>query len=262
MSNERPVIVLLLPWWLSKSRSVEKYVDLYRSNPRVSEVIVHAGTTAELLGIKQNQATQKILKKLRTTSNALRRMSGHNPIVIIQSMSNMGGTVLAGSLQKLREDESFDVKGVVLDSCPGDLTFETFIRAFLASQKKINTSAAVGSLLASVILLLPSKFALRVAVILIFASMYYFEKRLSDGYHRSIIESSREIPKLFLYSLSDPLVSFRTIENVASVMEMNGDLVMRQRFENTPHVGHLGKETAVYNSTVQTFLDKVTSHDA
>jgi len=183
-------------------------------------------------------------------------------------MSNNGGLQLASVLNHLKASgndiEQPDIRGIIIDSAPGDLTMATWTRALLASVPNPTTfglalgTSALGTAgtLAAVLGPTLSLGALGLGV----ASTLFLDRYVTQNYHARVVYTMSGYPKLFLYSDGDDLVNYKTVEAVAGQMKAKGDDITMHRFDKTPHVSHMRSDKDTYEKLVYGFLDKIVSN--
>ncbi|GBG31742.1 Transmembrane protein 53 [Hondaea fermentalgiana] len=262
-------IVFTLGWWRSKPKALSKYAALYERQAKVKAVCVDTLSSQELmLTSARTKAVQRAVQTLRAQCEAQQKEGGQNgerPRVVVHCMSNNGGLELNDVLKKLEQEADApwkpDIRGIVFDSCPGNLTFRAWSGAlFASSSNKLPLGLGLGAGILATTLGLHATLGGVGTIAVLGAGLVAgrsFENFLTERYHRHMVERTAGIPKLFLYSDGDDLVTYDAVEAVAKRMKDNGDDVSMHRFDGTMHVAHMMAERDKYEKEVSSFLEKI-----
>jgi hypothetical protein len=165
--------------------------------------------------------------------------------LLVHFFSNTGALIMMTLLRTYREKlgSVLPVSAVVIDSSPGRANYEATIRALSVSLPK------------NVILRVIGGFLLRV-----FYWLYILRAVMSGRGEE--VEQSRKVlndndfltvsaPRVYIYSVADPMVDWHYVEEHAEEAERSGYKVEREKFLKSGHVAHLLTDEDRYWATVQ-----------
>ena len=244
-------VVLLLGWYGSQHRHLEKYSTLYETEFQMQTVNVIA--TDEALYWNKSGLRELARDSLRITIEKS-QMLGGCPIVI-HIFSN-GGGFLYSQILKLFVGSSMQPSGLVLDSCPGELKISSFLSAFSATRPPMWLKGIVFSMAAAIptiawysifnlmrcffptSLTIPGIIA-SLTILALYLWMQRASQKLTSSYWRKLEESEVRCPECYMYSPDDQLVSHIGIQRLASIRKELGIDVVQMSWAPSAHVSHL-----------------------
>jgi hypothetical protein len=191
--------------------------------------------------------------------------------LIVYCFSN-GGTLAYEQILLSANLRQFVVKGVVIDSAPGQMCFS---KAYLTLWAMKNHTLTVCTHLVALLsqagvfqafkqatgLLLPNWSAMQLNVaaslslIMSWVLVSVILARRNTQYWTRLAQSPSDYPELYLYSDTDRLCEAHVIEKlVRSRRDRQPHLIQSKRFEGSAHVQHFLRFPAEYETTLSLFL--------
>ncbi|TLD32189.1 indole-diterpene biosynthesis protein-like protein PaxU [Venturia nashicola] len=229
-SSQQLDLVILSTWMGAASKHILKYTAAYQKiYPNASLLVLTNGVQDFFRTSSHHE------QHLRAAISVIRSTHQQNPQakILLHLFSNGGAHTICQLARFYRKyhSELLPLNGTVLDSAPGRATYKRSIAAM-----------SVG---------LPSFFPIRIFGILILhiACIVMWLQRYILGRENVITRVRRELndPLLFptdarrvyIYSKTDEMVDWETVEEHAAEAEQDGVVVQRERFGNSRHVGHM-----------------------
>ncbi|KAE9987782.1 hypothetical protein EG328_001597 [Venturia inaequalis] len=230
-SSQQPDLVILSTWMGAAPKHILKYVSAYRKiYPNASLLVLTNGVQDIIF-----RPSSHYEKHLRAAISVIRSTHQQNPQakIVLHLFSNGGAHTICQLAKLYRKlcSQPLPLHGTILDSAPGRATYKRSIAAM-----------SVG---------LPKSFPVRILGILVLhmACIAMWLQRHILGGENVITRVRRELndPLLFptgarrvyIYSKTDEMVDWETVEEHASEAEGDGVDVERERFGNSRHVGHM-----------------------
>lgn len=237
-SSQQPDLIILSTWMGAASKHILKYTAAYQKiYPNASLLVLTNGVQDIIF-----RPSSHYEKYLRAAISVIRSMHQQNPHakIVLHLFSNGGAHTICQLAKLYRKyySQALPLMGTILDSAPGRATYKRSIAAM-----------SVG---------LPKFFPLRFLGILILhvACIVIWLQRHILGSENVITRVRRELndPLLFLtearrvyiYSKTDEMVDWETVEEHADEAEEDGVHVERERFGNSKHVGHMMEDSDRY----------------
>jgi len=227
-SPDAPELILIFGWMNARLPHIHKYTELYhRTYPSATQLLVRS--FGDYLYASSRTVPRDLLPVAKILSEYQQKR------VLVHTFSNGGCLMLislADALSTLSQSPTpIPASAVVLDSCPGDSNPMSSARAF---------SAVTNPLF---------QWPLRAFMLAIFCT-YWLYRRITfkgdyfDAMRRKLLDPqvlSHGGPRTYIYSYADKLINPKAVEVHAADAKRLGLHANLEKFENTPHVNHLGK---------------------
>ncbi|KAJ5178784.1 hypothetical protein N7492_001994 [Penicillium capsulatum] len=248
--GERPLIFLAF-WMNAPPRALAKYVVEYRRLvPSARIVFIRSSSNDFFLHSSVKAQRTRVAPALE----ALRASATPENPVLLHLFSNGGLSSTTHLLQTYRQatGSALPVSSMIVDSAPGTASIKGAIKAF---------SFALPQMW---ILRLVSKSFLWMSLILL--KVLHTISRSPDPITRarkmindtSLVRAvnAKGLPsRCYIYSDTDDLVDWHDVERHASDSEACGWAVRRERFQGSPHVGHMRTAPVRYWGIVRDYLE-------
>lgn len=234
-SPNEPNLVLLIGWMDAQPRHLAKYTAKYESLYPSSRIIVIT--------------TSQIDTAWRTTAANIQRISPAMEVIyalppdakfLLHFASNGGGftTLLVAKTYREKMRKPLPVSAMVMDSTPGVVRLKGTVKAFALIFPK------------NIILQFLTK-----AIFLMFYGLFmggYWlvgKPNLVDIVRKALNNGeffSRKVPRVYIYSEGDELVSRKDVEEHADKAEVLGYPVWREDFGGSKHCAHMLEDEGRY----------------
>jgi hypothetical protein len=246
-----PPLIFLAFWMNAPPRALAKYVVEYRRLvPSARIVFIRSSSNDFFLHSSVNAQRARVSPAVE----ALRASATPENPVMMHLFSNGGLSSTTHLLQTYRDvtGRALPISSMIVDSAPGTASIKGAIKAF---------SFALPQMW---ILRLVSKSFLWVSLILL--RVIHVMTRSPDPITRgrkmindtSLVQAvnAKNMPtRCYIYSDTDELVDWRDVERHASDSEACGWVVRRERFQGSPHVGHMRTAPDRYWGIVRDYLE-------
>ena len=227
-SSSGPDLVLVAGWMNASIRNIAKYAAGYEKLYPSATILVIMSSSTDLLFRSKTANLNRVAPVLEVLY-AL----PPDARFLVHAFSNGGAitSLLIAEQYLAKTGRQLPVTAMILDSSPGKMSFQATVRSF-----------AVG----------PSKFfILRWLIVAMISFGYWIVKLLywtrlqSDRLRkmREDLNSLRlfrlEAPRLYIYSLTDYIVTWQEIEEHIGDAHKSGYKVDTEKFSDTSHAGHL-----------------------
>ncbi|XP_063782761.1 transmembrane protein 53-like [Pseudophryne corroboree] len=228
--SSRPLL-LFLPWLGSKSRSHEKYIQLYFKLG--FDVLVAESSLLHFLWPKTGleYAGQLVDLLIGEKDLCSRRLYLH--------AISIGGYLFAQMLVCSSKEQR-----TMLERIYGQV-FDSLV---IGSMEKMATGVAR-------MITFPLLEPLVIRGTLLYFSL--LKAQTADYYERGIQtfwDKPIHCPALFFYCMNDPMSDHATVEKVMQDWEKHGLKVQGKKWEDSVHAGHLRRHTQEYTNTLTSFL--------
>ncbi|KAK3592152.1 hypothetical protein CHS0354_019444 [Potamilus streckersoni] len=240
-------VVLLLGWLGCEEKHLAKYSDIYE---RKGCITIRYIAPKEITFFKTEllpTVASKLLDLIQDYNLE------DNPI-FFHIFSNNGSYVYTNILKVLHEDKEkklvkLQVKGVIIDSAPGQRRLHQAARAFVVSTPRnfmMRILMVIGIYLYLFWTGLKCMFMkLYNPKSLEYNPHYVYENMLHDSYHW---------PQLYLYSKADKIIPYQDIDKMIGYRQSLGVHVERVRWDDTAHVSHLMVHREAYMQACIEFI--------
>lgn len=247
-----PVIFIAF-WMNAPPRALAKYVVEYRRLVPSARIIFIRSSSNDFFFRSTASAQQA---RVAPAVAALRAsVTPENP-VFMHLFSNGGLFSTAHMLKAYRQalGKPLPISSMIIDSAPGTASTSAAMKAFSFALPKLWILRLIG------------KSALWITLVLI--KIYQTITRSPDAVSlarkaindKSLVQAANAkgvLTRCYIYSDSDDLVDWRDVEKHASESEVSGWVVHREKFQGTPHVGHMRAQPERYWSIVKEYLGPV-----
>lgn len=238
---ERQYKALVLGWWGSAERALQRFVALHKESGALDVVVL---TTS----------TGSLLRPQRALQEALAAFEGGDPVVV-HVFSN-GGMLLYLQLLDTHPELRSRIAGAIFDSTPGRFDLWTLLGAIKANvDTNVQTAIDAGSML---LIFLALRLARkRPALALVLLGLYEaLTWRVNRLYHLGCVEAAKGAASLFLFSAVDHLVNHWVVEAISDKVKAANPtgLVQLKKWEDTNHVAHFKGRPEEYQAEVTSFL--------
>lgn len=247
--NQVKTIVLAF-WMNAPPRALIKYVLEYRRLAPSAKIIFILSSTEDFTVRATANAQQA---RVAPAVETLRVSTSLENPVLLHMFSNGGVCTMTHLLAEYRKTTGtpLSISSMIIDSAPGRATITSAVRAFsyvlpkmwilrLFSKAVLYTALAVLGLLRRLTRTPDSVSRARRAI---------NDKRLL----RSACAKG-VLRRCYLYSDADQLIDCKDVEAHAVDAEASGWTVQREKFQGTPHVGHMRSDPERYWAVVAEYL--------
>lgn len=248
--QQQPLIFIAF-WMNAPPRALAKYVVEYRRlMPSARIVFIRSSSNDFFWHATARAQTARVAPAV----DAIRTVVTPDNPAFIHLFSNGGlsGTAHLLRAYNRRTGNALPISSMIVDSAPGTATVAAAMRAFSFALPKMW------------ILRLISKSFLWLSLVLV--KLIHAITRSPDpvALARKVINdvsliqpvNAEGVPtRCYIYSDTDELVDARDVEQHASESEACGWLVRRERFQGTPHVGHMRAAPERYWGVIKEYLE-------
>lgn len=248
--QDRPLIFIAF-WMNAPPRALAKYVVEYRLLVPSARIIFIRSSSSDFFWHATARAQAA---RVAPAVHAIRAVVTPDNPVFMHLFSNGGlsGTTHLLQAYNRKAGKPLPISSMIVDSAPGTATVAAAMRAFSFALPKMW------------ILRLISKSFLWLSLVLI--KFIHAITRSPDpvALARKVINdvsliqavNAKGVPtRCYIYSDADELVDAHDVEQHASESEACGWLVRRERFQGTPHVGHMRAAPERYWGIIKEYLE-------
>ncbi|KAH6681671.1 hypothetical protein B0J14DRAFT_220428 [Halenospora varia] len=240
-STHSPDLILIAGWMDATPRPLSKYAAQYEKLYPSARIIVIL--------------TSAVDSALRTASTNFNRVKPVLDILyalpadgklLLHFFSN-GGTYTSTMIARHYREKMgkpLPVTAMVLDSCPGHATYEATYQAFTVGLPKSFIGQTIGALF------------FRLALFLYFGG--YMVMGIENAVERARREANDktlldiDAPRIYVYSVADKFVTWQDVEKHAKeAKEIGYTVEAMEKYEDTPHAGHMISDEKRYWAAVQ-----------
>lgn len=256
-SQDRPLIFIAF-WMNAPPRALAKYVIEYRRLAPSARIVFIRSSSSDFFWHATARAQTA---RVAPAVEAIRAVATLDNPVFMHLFSNGGLSSTTHLLQAYNKEvgKPLPISSMIIDSAPGTATVTAAMKAFSFALPKMW------------ILRLISRSFLWLSLVLV--KLIHAITRSPDpvALAREVINdvsliqavNADGIPaRCYIYSDADELVDARDVEQHASESEACGWLVRRERFQGTPHVGHMKAAPERYWGIVTEYLECQYLHDS
>ncbi|KAI1631388.1 hypothetical protein F4809DRAFT_654078 [Biscogniauxia mediterranea] len=236
-----PTTILIFGWGDAQPRHVAKYADGYHALFPGARIVVVVSPTIAAVCQSLAQRTAAMMPVVDAVFPcAAAAAAERDERVVLHAMSGTGGIYAAATLNAYRERHGAGARLphrlCVSDSAPGSAEFATEAGRW-ARAMALGTAAwfpwpfAVTRALWWAVLW--AAHLLRAALRAEPAGKYSTRAFLDHAM------ATPRAPRLYMYSKEDDLIGWRDLEHQAAVARGKGYTTILERFEGSPHVGHM-----------------------
>lgn len=236
-----PKIIVLAFWMNAPPRALVKYVKEYRLLAPTARIIFLLSSTQDFT-LSATTAAQEA--RVAPAVDAIRGFDGPDNPVFLHMFSNGGVCNGAHVLAEYKKTtgKPLCVSSMIFDSAPGKPTFTAAVRAFSFRLPRMWVVRLICQVLLYLTLVL---FGLIRRVIRLPDDITQSRATVNDpGLLHGASKDTRR--RCYIYSETDRLVDYKDVESHAFDAKMNGWSVFLERFQGTPHVGHMKADPERY----------------
>lgn len=249
-AKDRPLIFIAF-WMNAPPRALAKYVSEYRRIVPSARIVFVRSSSNDFFWRATARAQRA---RLAPALDAIRAIATPKNPVLMHLFSNGGLSSTTHLLQAHYQatGKPLPISSMIVDSAPGTATVAAAMRAFSFALPKMW------------ILRLISKSFLWLSLILIKAihaitrspdPVALARKVINDASLIQPVNTQGRPTRCYIYSDADELVDAHDVEQHALGSEACGWLVRRERFQGTPHVGHMRAAPDRYWGIIKEHLD-------
>ncbi|KAJ5390863.1 uncharacterized protein N7496_001931 [Penicillium cataractarum] len=246
----RPVIFIAF-WMNAPPRALAKYVVEYRRMAPSARVIFIRSSSNDFFFRSTASAQQA---RVAPAVAALRASVTPETPVFMHLFSNGGlfGTTHLLKAYHQATGNPLPISSMIIDSAPGTASTSAAMKAFSYALPKLWIFRLIG------------KSALWITLVLIKIflkitrspdAVSLARKAINDTSLVQAANAKGVLTRCYIYSDADDLVAWRDVEKHASESETSGWVVRREKFQGTPHVGHMRAQPERYWSIVKEYLE-------
>lgn len=249
-AKDRPLIFIAF-WMNAPPRALAKYVVEYRRIVPSARIVFVRSSSSDFFWRATARAQRA---RLAPAVDAIRAIATPKNPVLLHLFSNGGLSSTSHLLQAHYQatGKPLPISSMIVDSAPGTASVAAAMRAFSFALPKMW------------ILRLISKSFLWLSLIFIKAihaiirspdPIALARKVINDASLIQPVNSRARPTRCYIYSDADELVDAHDVEEHALESEACGWLVRRERFQGTPHVGHMRAAPDRYWGIITEYLD-------
>lgn len=250
--------VILVAFWMdAPARALVKYVDEYTRIISSARIIFLCSSSNDFFFRSTAGAQQA---QLAPAVAALRASVTPECPVFMHLFSNGGVFRTTHLLKAYRQTTGrpLPISSMIIDSAPGTASITAAMRAFSFAMPRLW------------ILRWLSKGALLIMLVCI--KLYQMIAQTPDAISvarrsindKSLVEAANaegRLTRCYIYSDGDELVDWQDVERHMSDSEACGWTVHREKFQGTPHVGHMRAQPERYWSVIRKYLQPLESQE-
>ncbi|KAI0173898.1 hypothetical protein BJ166DRAFT_131610 [Pestalotiopsis sp. NC0098] len=239
-----PTTIIIYAWGDALPKHLHKYVLGYLLLYPSAQIVLVLGPMLRLFYQTPGQRSQKM-------ESVLGALAGADARVLVHAMSNTGGMNYASTLHAycgLHPGRTLPHVLSVLDSTPGSPRLRSNLGPWSRAMAIGAASWFPGPLIVpqfvGALFLLVSHAILWLRGI---PSPAKFScKIINDPEYESV-----KSPRLHLYGTGDDIIPWQAVEEHAATAKLEGYQVELERFENSPHVGHMRTDPKKYWAAIK-----------
>lgn len=255
---KKKVLVVVIGWWSSLDRHVEKYASLYKRFG-YQTYTYNPPPSLFFKPWQYDNATKPVLKDILQ----LAKENNCNNLVFHGFSNN--GCVLYHSFQRnFVIDRDIKVAAGIYDSCPGIVDVPSFYKALFAAQVSpfIKYSALVPFFVLPVLILSSNHPLLSTGSLfaVYLSTTFLIQKKYDLNHIQTNVKFSEYNPKyqeLYLYSEGDRVVNHKVIEAAIARVKNESDNVKEVKFDNSDHCAHYPKYPMKYSKSILQFIKQL-----
>ena len=246
--ENRPLVVLAF-WMNAAPRALVRYVNEYRRMMPVARIVIIRSTSDDFF-FASSPSTQQ--DRLEPAVDALRTFAVPGNSVFIHLFSN-GGVMKVAHLMRAFKDitgQPMPISSMIFDSAPGVATIESGMKALSFSLPQMYILRLISKLGLWLLLVTLQLFR---SFMKIPNPMDIAREMIND---KALFQPSAKkgLIRCYIYSEKDGLIHQHEVEDHIRYSESCGIVVRRERFLDSPHVGHMMMHPDRYWAIVRKYL--------
>jgi hypothetical protein len=252
-SGKQPPKTIVLAFWMNAPpRALVKYVLEYRRLAPSARIVFILSSTEDFT-VRATTAAQHA--RVGPAVEALRAtVSPENPVFL--HMFSNGGVCTTTHLlaaYKKATGNPLSISSMIIDSAPGRATIKAAARAFSYVLPKLWILRFFGKVILYTALV---AFGLLRRLTRMPDAVSRARKAINDGRLLRAVCAKGALRRCYMYSDADRLIDCKDVETHAADAEANGWKVQREKFQGTPHVGHMRADPERYWAIVAGYLQE------
>ncbi|KAK5997930.1 hypothetical protein PT974_00297 [Cladobotryum mycophilum] len=242
-----PKLIIIASWTNASDVHVAKYIIKYKEVFPQAEIALIKSTSGLFFNPPRIvEAVKKVIPIIKSTFDTGSSSSSSQPELLIHIFSNGGSSSIASLYDAYAasategEDKILPQHVTIIDSAPSEFAAERLV-AFL----QVGVPTVQRLLTAPILYLVGYSWGLLVAIGALTDWLSVWGNTHNDN------ERNNEARRIYIYSESDVLVDYRTVESHASAAEKKGFNVQKEKFVGSAHVAHARKDEDRYWNIVQ-----------
>jgi hypothetical protein len=234
-----PSLIILCTWVGAQPKHISRYTETYKQQyQNASILVIHAPLPYMVL--TSDRLQQSRLKI------AIDIICNDDNGFLLHAFSNGGAVTATQLLNALPLAHRQSLSALVLDSCPGQATYQRTAKAILISLPKIPFIRFTGAIVIYIFLLI----MLGVTKMGVENAISKARRRLND---ETLLGSG--IPRLYIYSKEDEMVWYSDVHDHAEEAKAKGyKSVSELMFEDSSHCAHVRAHEEKYWSEVSSVI--------
>ncbi|KAL9679007.1 hypothetical protein QQ045_016860 [Rhodiola kirilowii] len=276
-SRNRVVTVVLLGWLGAEPKHLRKYAELY--NSQGIHAVNFVVPVSEVLCFDLGRRVERRITELANELAFWVSESDGDRCLIFHTFSNTGWLVYGSILDRWRDRPELNqkIKGCIVDS-GGDPELNPkvwaagFSAAILKKRSSLTKPSTQGlgahesdSISHTTKVQRKESDLLESMVVLVLETLFFILLNLPDVNKRLmkiiglLSEKPPPCPQLYLYSTSDKVIPYHSVESFMEIQRTKGMDVDSFNFQSSPHVDHFRTFSDLYTSVLHKFLKKCLS---
>ena len=248
--GNRPLILIAF-WMNAPPRALAKYAIEYRRLVPTARIIFMRSSSNDFLW----QATEHAQRVQVTPAvDAIRSFVAPENPVFMHLFSNGGLTKTTHLLKsyKVATGESLPFSSMIVDSAPGIARLRSAVRAFSFALPQMWILRLFGKSLLWIFLVMTRLIQTITRAPDVIGSA---RKTINDLSFLKAANIDNVPTRCYIYSDADDLVDYQDVEKHASESEAAGWVVRCERFQGSPHVGHMRAAPDRYWGIIKEYLE-------
>ncbi|KAI1773169.1 hypothetical protein F4818DRAFT_423439 [Hypoxylon cercidicola] len=248
-ADQEPRLIIIASWTDAKDVHIAKYIVKYQALYPATQILLLKSimintVRPSLIGPSMKHAASVVRTAFQTP------MSSSSPHLLIHMFSNGGSSSIANLYEQYAamagpdDDKRLPPHVTVFDSCPGVYSIPRAVAFF-----NIGLSSFQQLIAAPILYAWAAVWSACIALGLLPDSLGDWGKAHNDT------GNTAEVRRVYIYSPSDALVDYKTIEAHAAEAKSKGFSVALERYEGSAHVAHLRKDESRYWEIVRRIME-------
>ncbi|KAF7718991.1 Indole-diterpene biosynthesis protein [Penicillium ucsense] len=248
--NDGQPVILLAFWMDAPARALSKYVVEYTRMVPSARIIFLRSASNDFFFHAAARAQQA---RLAPAIAALRTSVTPDCPVFMHIFSNGGVFRTTHLLKAYRQatGRPLPISSMVIDSAPGTASITAAMRAFSFAMPRFWILRWLSK---SILLMMLAVIKLYQTILRIPNAIKLAREEINDRNLVQPADAEGTLTRCYIYSSTDELVDWRNVERHASDSEACGWTVHREKFQGTPHVGHMRAQPERYWSIIREHL--------
>lgn len=249
-ADNQPRLIIVASWTGAKDVHIAKYIVKYQALYPAAQILLLQSTMnhiirPSLIGPSMKHAASVVRAAFQTPTPS------SSPQLLIHMFSNGGSSSIANLYEQYaamagpNDDKRLPPHVTVFDSCPGVWSIPHAV-AFVS----VGLSSFQQLIAAPILYAWGAVWSVSMALGLLPDSLGDWGKA-----HNNDTGNTAELRRVYIYSPSDALIDYKTVEAHAAEAKTKGFSVALEKYEGSAHVAHLRKDESRYWEIVRRIME-------